>query len=73
MDVLIIRRRKMNNALLIVFTAFAIIDLTFVGTTTYFVVKLVKKILKEKDILEKITEILDNFKKSNRNFIEKGI
>lgn len=33
------------DKLLIAFIIFGIIDLTFVGTTTYFVVKLVKKML----------------------------
>jgi hypothetical protein len=53
---------------------FFVIDLTFVGTTTYFVVRLVKKLLKERDIMDRIIELLGNInKKDNRNFIEKGV
>lgn len=60
------------DKLFIACITFFIIDLTFVGTTTYFVVKLVKKLLKEKDILEKVTEIIENLNKDKRDFIEKG-
>jgi hypothetical protein len=62
----------MNNPLLIVFTIFAVIDLIFVGMTTFFVVKLVKKLLKEKSILEQVTDLFEKLKKSDRNFIEQG-
>lgn len=44
--------------LLIAFIAFAVIDLSFVGTTMYFVIKLVKKLLNEKPVLEEITKAL---------------
>lgn len=44
--------------LLIAFIIFAIIDLSFVGTTMYFVVKLVKKLLREKFILDEIMKAL---------------
>jgi hypothetical protein len=62
----------MNNPLLIVFTIFAVIDLIFVGMTTFFVVKLVKELLKEKSILEQVTDLFEKLKKSDRNFIEQG-
>ena len=60
-------------ALTIAFIIFAIIDLTFVGTTTFFVVKLVTKVLNENSVLEEIRKILTTLKKNNsRNFIETG-
>jgi len=62
----------MDDKLFIACVTFFVIDLTFVGTTTYFVVKLVKRLLREKDLLEKVMEAIDNIKKDNRNFIEKG-
>ena len=37
---------------------FFIIDLSFVGTTTYFVVKLVKRLLREKTLLDEIIRML---------------
>jgi len=59
--------------LTIAFIIFAIIDLTFVGTTTFFVVKLVTKVLNENSVLEEIRKILTTLKKNNsRNFIETG-
>ena len=61
------------SILTIAFIFFAIIDLIFVGTTTFFVVKLVTKVLNEKSILEEIRKILSSLKKNNpRDFIEKG-
>jgi hypothetical protein len=41
------------------FIIFAAIDLTFVGTTTLFVVLLVTKILFNKEILEEIKKIVE--------------
>jgi hypothetical protein len=62
-----------GTGLLIAFCLFAIIDLSFVGTTMFFVVSLVKKLLGEKSILEEIKKILSTLKKDNpRNFIERG-
>ena len=61
------------SILTIAFIFFAIIDLIFVGTTTFFVVKLVTKVLNEKSILEEIRKILSSLKKNNpRDFIETG-
>jgi hypothetical protein len=61
------------STLTIAFIFFAIIDLIFVGTTTFFVVKLVTKVLNEKSVLEEIRKILSSLKKSNpRDFIERG-
>jgi uncharacterized protein YneF (UPF0154 family) len=61
------------SILTIAFIVFALVDLTFVGTTTFFVVKLVKKVLNEKSVLEEIRKALNTLKKNNpRNFIERG-
>jgi hypothetical protein len=61
------------SILTVAFIVFALIDLTFVGTTTFFVVKLVKRILDEKSVLEEIKKALIALKKSNpRDFIVKG-
>lgn len=62
----------MDN-LLIAFIVFGVIDLTFVGTTTFFVVLLVKKMLGDEEILKELKKIASMLsKKDNRNFIEKG-
>jgi lysophospholipase L1-like esterase len=61
------------SILTVAFIVFGVIDLIFVGTTTFFVVKLVTKVLNEKSILEEIRKILSTLKKDNpRNFIERG-
>lgn len=61
------------SILTIAFIFFAVIDLIFVGTTTFFVVKLVTKVLNETSILEEIRKILSSLKKNNpRDFIERG-
>lgn len=61
------------SILTVAFIVFAIVDLTFVGTTTFFVVKLVTKVLNENSVLEEIRKILASLKKNNpRDFIEKG-
>jgi len=61
------------SILTIAFIVFALVDLTFVGTTTFFVVKLVKKVLNEKSVLEEIRKALNTLKKNNpRDFIETG-
>jgi hypothetical protein len=49
--------------LLIAFIIFAVIDLTFVGTTTFFLVKLVKKLLNEKTILDEIVKLLKKIRR----------
>lgn len=62
-----------GTGLLIAFCLFAIIDLCFVGTTMFFVMALVRKLLGEKSVLEEIKKALAALKKSNpRNFIETG-
>jgi len=60
----------MTDKLFIACVIFFVIDLCFVGTTTVFVVKLVRKILNEKSMLEEIKKIINT--KYNRDFIEKG-
>jgi hypothetical protein len=58
----------MNNALLIIFTIFAVIDLALVGTTCIAVCLLVRKIL-----LGKIEiKIADKKIRLDRDFIERG-
>jgi hypothetical protein len=47
------------NTLTIAFIIFAAIDLTFVGTTTFFVVLLVKKMLGDELILAELKKIVE--------------
>jgi hypothetical protein len=62
-----------NLGLLIAFIIFGVIDLTFVGTTTFFVVLLVKKMLGDEQILNELKKIADMLsKKDKRDFITKG-
>jgi hypothetical protein len=62
-----------NLGLLIAFIIFGVIDLTFVGTTTFFVVLLVKKMLGDEQILNELKKIAEMLsKKDKRNFIVKG-
>lgn len=58
----------MNNALLVVFTIFAIIDLTLVGTTCICVMLLVRKVMLGKVEIK----IADRKIRLDRDFIEKG-
>jgi hypothetical protein len=63
----------MTDKLFIACVLFFVIDLCFVGTTMFFVVKLVRRVLNEDSILEEIRKILDRLPKRDiRNFIEKG-
>ena len=55
--------------LLIAFIIFAVIDLTFVGTTTFFLVKLVKKLLNEKTILDEIVKLLKKIRREKWDMI----
>jgi len=62
-----------NLGLLIAFIIFGVIDLTFVGTTTFFVVLLVKKMLGDEQILNELKKIAEMLgKKDKRDFIAKG-
>jgi hypothetical protein len=58
----------MNNALLIVFTVFAVIDLTLVGITSICVLILVRKVMLGKVEIK----IADKKLRLDRDFIEKG-
>jgi len=59
--------------LFIAFMIFGIVDLIFVGTTTFFVVLLVKKMLGDEQILNELKKIADMLSnKDNRKFIEKA-
>lgn len=58
----------MNNALLIVFTIFAVIDLTLVATTCVCVMLLVRKVMLGKVEIK----IIDKKIRLDRDFIEKG-
>jgi hypothetical protein len=59
--------------LFIAFCIFAFIDLCFVGTTMFFVVLLVQKMLGDEQILGELKKIADMLsKKDTRKFIEKG-
>lgn len=58
----------MNNALLIVFTIFAVIDLTLVGMTSICVMLLVKKVLLGKVEIK----IVDKKVRLDRDFITTG-
>ena len=61
------------NPLFVAFVVFGVIDLTFVGTTTFFVVLLVKKMLGDEQILNELKKIAEMLtKKDKRNFIVKG-
>ena len=57
------------NLLLIVFTVFAVIDLTLVGTTCVCVCLLVRKVMMGKVEIK----IADKKVRLDRDFIEKGI
>jgi hypothetical protein len=54
------------DGLLIAFCIFAAIDLCFVGTTSYFVTKLVKRLLQEKDVFEQIVTLLTSISKKGK-------
>jgi len=45
------------------FIVFAAIDLTFVGTTMFFLIKLVKKLLGERTVLAEIMKAVDKLGK----------
>ena len=61
------------DTLTMAFIIFGVIDLTFVGTTTFFVVLLVKKMLGDEEVLQELKKIADLLgKKDIRKFIEKA-